>query len=154
MTMPIATFVRDYARVLDQSAARDEEVVLERRAGKPTFVLSPLRRMESDRHAVSAVAHVLRHALVESGIDTVPVNALVAEFPWAVFLPSPERERFAAELLEVLRGCAALGRFTAFDNLLSSWEASAHLWSDPALAAARSAPIDVPHGGDVDEPAR
>ncbi|MGI8535475.1 MAG: hypothetical protein ACR2K2_03075 [Mycobacteriales bacterium] len=55
-------------------------------------------------------------------------------------------------LLDVLRGCAVLGRFAAFENLLSSWEASAQLWSDPALAAAVSAPIVVPHGGDVDEP--
>lgn len=152
--MPIATFVRDYARVLEQSAARDEEVVLERRAGKPTFVLSPLRRLESDRHAVSAVAHVLRHALAEPIVNAVLSEALVAEFPWAVFLPTSERERFATELLDVLRGCAALGRFTAFDDMVSSWEASAHVWSDPALAAVLSAPIDVPQGGDVDEPSR
>ena len=61
--MAMVTFIRGYARVLDATEASDDEVVLERRAGRPTFVLATLRRVHADRHAVAAVAHVLRHAL-------------------------------------------------------------------------------------------
>jgi hypothetical protein len=152
--MPMATFIRDYATVLDEVEANDEAVVLERRAGRPSFVLAPLRRAEGDRHAVAAVAHVLRAAL-RGGARDLPetiARGLADEHPWVVFLPRRERDAFERELLETLRACATIGRFTAFENLLDSWQATAEIYSDPALARRLTAVVDVPHGGEVSAP--
>ena len=151
--MAMATFIRGYARVLDATEASDDEVVLERRAGRPTFVLATLRRVHADRHAVAAVAHVLRHALGTEEGGKVIAAGLVEEFPWSVFLSAAERDRFTTEILDVLRACAALGRFTAFADLVDSWQASAQVWSDPGLARRLLAPVEAPPGGEVPAPA-
>ena len=74
------------------------------------------------------------------------------EFPWVSFQPVAARKRFETELLEVLRGGASLGRFTAFEHLVESWRASGEIWSNPALARSLRAPITVPPGGDVPAP--
>ncbi|MEI6624425.1 MAG: hypothetical protein WCP28_21240 [Actinomycetes bacterium] len=151
-TMPIATFVRDYARVLDEADARNDEVVLERRAGKTTFVLAPLRRVQSDRHAVAVASHLFQRAFGRAEVRKIVVDGLADDLPWLTFLPDSEKIRFADECLAVLRGCAEIGRFTAFEDLLSSWQAAANIWSDPILAHALSSPVDTPDGSDVQWP--
>ena len=150
--MPMATFIRDYAAVLDEVESTDDALVLERRAGRASFVLAPLRRVEGDRHAIATVAQILRHALGNKDVEKVVTAGLVESYPWTVFLPGKERAVFESELLDVLRGCAAIGRFTAFEDLVDSWQATAEIWSDPALARRASRPVDVPYGGDVSAP--
>ena len=151
--MPLATFIRDYANVLDQVEAADAEVVLERRSGRASFVIAPLRRVESDRHAVEAVARVLRHALDDKALEKSLGAGILDAFPWVAFLPAIERTQFERDVLETLRGCAALGRFTAFENLVDAWRATAEIWSDPELARRLTGPIEAPHGGAVAAPA-
>jgi hypothetical protein len=147
----MATFIRDYAAVLDQVEASDETVVLERRAGRASFVLAPLRRAEGDRRAVAAVAHVLSNALAHGSgdMESVIARGLAEEYAWVTFLPVDERADFERELLASLRACAAVGRFTAFENLIDSWQATAEIYSDPELALRLSAPVPTPLGGDV-----
>lgn len=152
-TMPMATFIRDYATVLNDVEVADDEVVLERRAGRASFVLAPLRRTESDRHAVDALAHVLRNALAHGDLVDVISASLLGEYPWVAFLPDHEKDRFARELMDTLRACASIGRFTAFENLIDSWTATAEVWSDSDLARALSAAVEVPEGTDVPTPA-
>jgi hypothetical protein len=151
--MPLSTFVRDYDRVMEDAAAQNDEVLLERRAGKPSFVLAPLRRVESDRHALSAVSQLLRHTLSDAAGARVLLDGVLEEFAWAVFLPTDERERFAIELVDTLRGCAALGRFTAFEDLVDSWQATAAIWSDPELAASLTVAVAGPDDRPVLPPA-
>src|SRR5665213_323605 len=104
-TMPMATFIRDYATVLDQVEASDDAVVLERRAGRASFVLAPIRRAEGDRHAVLAVANVLRQALTHGGegLQATIAAGLADQYPWVSFLPAGERATFERELFETLR---------------------------------------------------
>ena len=151
-TMPMATFIRDYAAVLDEVESTDDALVLERRAGRASFVLAPLRRVEGDRYAIATVAQILRHALRSKDVEKVVTAGLVESYPWTVFLPAKERAVFERELLDVLRACAAIGCFTAFEGLVDSWQATAEIWSDPALARRASRPVDVPYGGDVPAP--
>ncbi len=151
--MPLATFIRDYANVLDQVEAADAEIVLERRSGRASFVLAPLRRVESDRHAVKVVTRVLRHALDDKALEKRLAAGIVDAFPWVAFLPATERTQFERDVLEILRGCAALGRFTAFENFVDAWRATAEIWSDPELARRLLAPIEAPHGGGMAAPA-
>ncbi len=150
--MPLATFIRDYANVLDQVEAADAEVVLERRSGRASFVVAPLRRVQSDRHAMEAVTRVLRHALEDKALEKSLAAGILETFPWVTFLPATERTQFESALLETLRGCAALGRFTAFEDLVDSWRVTAEIWSDPASARRLLAPIVAPHGGAVAGP--
>lgn len=150
--MPLAGFIRDYANVLDQVEAADAEVVLERRSGRASFVVAPLRRVQSDRHAVEAVTRVLRHALEDKALEKSLATGILETFPWVTFLPAAERTDFASAVLETLRGCAALGRFTAFEDLVDSWRVTAEIWSDPASARRLLAPIVAPHGEAVAGP--
>ena len=151
--MPLATFIRDYANVLDRAEAADAEVVLERRAGRASFVIAPLRRVQSDRHAIEAVTRVLRHTLDDKTMEKTLAAGILETFPWVTFLPATERTQFESAVLETLRGCAALGRFTAFEDLVDSWRATAEIWSDPAAARRLQAPVPAPHGGVVASPA-
>ena len=150
--MPLATFIRDYANVLDQVEAADAEVILERRAGRASFVVAPLRRVQSDRHAMEAVTRVLRYALDDAALGKRLATGILETFPWVTFLPATERTQFETAVLETLRGCAALGRFTAFEDLIDSWRGTAELWSDAASARRLPAPIVAPHGGAVAAP--
>ena len=150
--MPLATFIRDYANVLDQVEAADAEVVLERRSGRASFVVAPLRRVQSDRHAMEAVTRVLRHALADKALEKSLAVGILETFPWVTFLPAAEQTQFESAVLETLRGCAALGRFTAFEDLVDSWRVTAEIWSDPASARRLLAPIVAPHGGAVADP--
>jgi len=150
--MPLAGFIRDCANVLDQVEAADAEVVLERRSGRASFVVAPLRRVQSDRHAVEAVTRVLRHALEDKALEKSLATGILETLPWVTFLPAAERTDFASAVLETLRGCAALGRFTAFEDLVDSWRVTAEIWSDPASARRLLAPIVAPHGEAVAGP--
>ncbi|GAB3665440.1 hypothetical protein GCM10027596_31630 [Nocardioides korecus] len=150
--MPMANFIRDYANVLEDVETTGDTVVLERRAGKSSFVLAPLDRVQGDQHAISAVAHVLGHALDHGDMATVVVTGLAEEYPWVTFLPEAEQRTFEREVLTTLRACASIGRFTAFENLIDSWAATAEIWSDPELARALAEPIEAPHGSAVPEP--
>lgn len=149
----MATFIRDYASVLEDVDATGDTVVLERRSGKSSFVLAPLERIEGDRHAVGAVAHVLNHALERGDLAAAVATGLAEEYPWVSFLPEHEQRRFETDLLKTLRACASIGRFTAFENLIDSWAATAEVWSDPDLARELMRAVEEPEGSDAAEPA-
>ena len=148
----MATFIRDYASVLENVDATGDTVVLERRSGKSSFVLAPLERIEGDWHAVGAVAHVLSQALTRGDLADVVIAGLAEEYPWVSFLPESEQRRFETELLKTLRACASIGRFTAFADLIDSWSATAEVWSDPELARKLMRPVEEPEGSDAAEP--
>lgn len=151
-TMPMATFIRDYASVLEDVDRTGDNVLLERRAGKSSFILAPLDRIEGDWHAIAAVSHVLSLSLDRRDVADVVVAGLVEEYPWVIFLPADEQQRFEVEVLKTLRACASVGRFTAFENLIDSWTASAEVWSDPNLARALLQPVETPEGSAAAEP--
>ena len=151
-TMPMATFIRDYASVLAEVDRTGDNVLLERRAGKGSLILAPRDRIEGDWHAVAAVSHVLSRSLDRRDLADIVVAGLVEQYPWVSFLPPSEQQRFEVEVLNTLRACASIGRFTAFENLIDSWAASAELWSDPDLARALLQPVESPEGSAVVEP--
>jgi hypothetical protein len=64
-----------------------------------------------------------------------------------------EQRRFEHEVLKALRACASAGRFTAFENLIDSWAATAEVGSDPQRARALVVPVATPEGSNAAEPA-
>jgi len=150
--MPITTFAREYAALLD--AHPDDELVLERRAGKGAVVVRSLRLAQSDRQAVQAVSHVLSHLLAQTDLSAAIADGLQDEFPWMALLPAPVRGECARELLIVLRASAAVGRYGALHDTLDSWTATAEIYTDSHLVAQLTEPVDTPHGGGVLEPSQ
>lgn len=148
--MPITTFAREYAALLD--AHPDDELVLERRAGKDAVVVRSLRLAQGDRQAVEAMSHVLSHLLAQTELSAAIVDSLQDEFPWMALLPAPVRGECARELLTVLRASAALGRYGALQDAIDSWKATAEIYTDSHLVARLTDPVPVPHGGDVPSP--
>lgn len=148
--MPITTFAREYAALLD--AHPDDELVLERRAGKDAVVVRSLRLAQGDRQAVEAMSHVLSHLLAQTELSAAIADSLQEEFPWMALLPDPVRGDCARELLTVLRASAALGRYGALHDALDSWKATAEIYTDSRLVARLTEPVDTPHDGDVPAP--
>ena len=65
------------------------------------------------------------------------------EYPWVEFLPAQEQQAFAEGAVKVLRACAAVGKFTAYEDFLDSWRATAEVYSDPSLAAKLLGPVTL-----------
>lgn len=116
-------------------------------------MLAPFDRVSDDRHAISAVTHMLSTVLAENDVVDALTTGLADTYPWVEFLPLQERRRFGAELMSTLRACASIGRFAGYENFVSLWAATVEIWSDPDLVRALSHPVDVPDGTTVLEPA-
>ena len=130
-TVPITTFAREYASLLEQ--APDDDFVLERRSGAPV-VVRPLREARADREVADNLAVMLRWMLGHSDAAELLGTSLDETYPWSVLLPPDVRDTFTRELVQMLRACAALGRFGAYADLLASWRATAEVYGDPDLA--------------------
>ncbi len=147
-TMPITTFAREYATLLEQ--APDDDFLLERRVGAPVLV-RPLREARADREVAQDLAALLRSML--GHLDVVDLlNATLDEvYPWAILLPADVRATFTEQAVGMLRACAALGRFGAYTDLLDSWRATAELYADPDLVRRLTGPVEL-SGAPVPEP--
>lgn len=139
--MRISAFAKHYNTVLED--APDEEIVLERTGGKAPWVVTPMRLAEGNMHAVQVVAQVLRRALDDAAVSSRVVEGLADEYPWSEFLPADEQRVFAEDAVKTLRACAAVGKFTAYEDFLDSWRATAEVHADPVLAAKLQGRLDL-----------
>ena len=131
--MRISAFAKHYNTVLED--APDDEIVLERTGGKAPWLVTPMRLAEGNLHAVQAVTKVLKRALDDAVVSERVVAGLTDEYPWVDFLPDAEQRAFAEDAIKVLRACAAVGKFTAYEDFLDSWRATAEVHSDSSLVA-------------------
>lgn len=138
--MPITTFARDYANLLQQTP--DDDFLLERRVGDPVLV-RPLRQARADLEVAQDLAMMLRNLLTHFDVVEVLDQALDEVFPWAHLLPPDVRAVFTREAVGMLRACAALGRFGAYTDLLDSWKATAAIYADPELARRLTGPVEL-----------
>ena len=139
-TMPITTFAREYATLLEQ--APDDDFLLERRVGAPVLV-RPLREARADRAVAQDLAALLHSML--GHLDVLDLlNATLDEVhPWARLLPVDVRATFTEEAVGMLRACAALGRFSAYGDLLDSWRTTAEVYADPELARRLTGSVEL-----------
>ncbi|WP_427018204.1 type II toxin-antitoxin system Phd/YefM family antitoxin [Pseudarthrobacter sp. P1] len=103
-------------------AADEGPVTITRRDGEPLTLLRSStveREHEALRLAASLVA-----ASLASG-ETTFAERLMGPFPWLDFLPSDQREQFAAEIVDVSRACASISSFDRLFVVLSEWTATA-----------------------------
>ena len=120
-------------------AELEEHDVLLRRRGAPALRLMRADREDARSEALQAVVRMLRNLAVQGQLGLGA--ALDAGFPWAVFLPSSDRARFALELTQALVACADLQNFAPVAQLLTEWRATAEIHADPALAARLRRPV-------------
>ncbi|HEX5291446.1 MAG TPA: hypothetical protein VFX25_21480 [Streptosporangiaceae bacterium] len=77
------------------------------------------------------------------GDDLILSSASLADvFPWVQFLPTEDTRAFLVELVETLRAAASVRNLAALEPVVAAWEATAEIYSDPALLKAATAPLD------------
>lgn len=85
----------------------------------------------------SVVAHrraglQLAAQIVAAAVSEWPdsfAECLKAPFPWIRFLPESYREKFATELVEVARACAAVSVFDDLATTIHAWQSTAEAYA-------------------------
>ncbi|WP_371777417.1 hypothetical protein [Streptomyces sp. NBC_01438] len=120
-----------------QTLARLDEspqLLLHRRDGED-LVLTTAVRAEQDRSVVSAATRMLAAmARREPGSMELLLDILPDAFPWVRFLPEPDVHAF--ELVDTMRAADSIGNSASVAQLLTAWQHSAEVHSDPELLAA------------------
>ncbi len=142
--MPMSRFIQNYKPRLDELAQSDDVIVLEQRAGQPSFVLETERRAMATREANGFIADALSAVVGDAQLERAFAERLTGSLPWVRFLPQEDRLTFVEEAVETLRACAAINRYTAFTELIHDWKNTAEIYSDPQLARALRDEIEEP----------
>jgi len=143
-TLPVSRFAQRYNEHLSAAEATGDTIVLQQRGGRPAWVLEPQAQSESTVMAVGYLSGALSALLKDEVLANRFVDEFATTLPWIGFLPSEDRMAFVLEASEMLRACASVGRFVAFEQLVEDWRNTAEIWSDTALASALLAPVDDP----------
>ncbi len=107
-------------------AAEEGEVTITRRDGED-LVLSTVRAREQDRAGLELAAAIV--ALAVTDWPASIAGRLAGPFPWVAFLSEPERDSFAAELIEVARACASISDFTRLEITVHAWRSTAEAYA-------------------------
>jgi hypothetical protein len=121
---------------------------LDRRDGDD-LILSSAARAEAEDRAFS-IASELFFSLVKTDDGARALLLSLADvFPWVRFLPTDDTRAFLVELVETLRAAASVGNLAALEPVVAAWQATAEIYSDPALLSAATAPLDGTDYGEV-----
>ncbi|MFF1831820.1 type II toxin-antitoxin system Phd/YefM family antitoxin [Paenarthrobacter sp. NPDC058040] len=99
----------------------DEGDIVVTRRGKEDLIVSKASDHRNDRHGLQLASALIAASLGEGDF----VQRLHVPFPWLTFLTRAEQDEFASEVVEVARGCAAVGFFGRLGVVISAWEATA-----------------------------
>ncbi|MGP0223255.1 MULTISPECIES: type II toxin-antitoxin system Phd/YefM family antitoxin [unclassified Paenarthrobacter] len=119
----------------------DEGDIVVTRRGKEDLIVSKASDHRNDRHGLQLASALIAASLGEGDF----VQRLHVPFPWLTFLTRAEQDEFAGEVVEVARGCAAVGFFGRLGVVISSWEAT-------AAAAAEGIPVGSADLNYLDQP--
>jgi hypothetical protein len=121
-------------------------LVLHRRDGED-LVLTTAARAEQDQTVVSAATRMLAAmARREPGSIDLLLDILPDAFPWVRFLPEFDLHAFAVELVDTMRAADSVGNSAAVAQMLTAWQHTAEVHSDPGLLAALRRDHDEDHG--------
>ncbi|KOU97944.1 hypothetical protein ADK91_31800 [Streptomyces sp. XY511] len=130
-----------------QTLARLKEsprLLLHRRDGED-LVLTTAAKAEQDQTVVSAASRMLSAmARREPGSMELLLDILPEAFPWVRFLPEPDVHAFAVELVDTMRAADSIGNNASVAQMLTAWQHTAEVHSDPVLFAA----LTQDHGTD------
>ncbi|MFF4222674.1 hypothetical protein ACFYZH_07365 [Streptomyces abikoensis] len=66
----------------------------------------------------------------------IVLDVLPDVFPWVRFLPEPDVQAFAVELVDTTRAADSVNNSAAVAQMLAAWEHTAEAHSDPDVLAA------------------
>lgn len=104
------------------AAAEQGPVNITRRDGDG-FVLAKSEDVEQERRALRVAADLVAASLSQTGQPLA--ERLLLQFPWVEFLASQDREKFAMEIVNVTRACAAVGHFGRLLVAFEAWRSTA-----------------------------
>ncbi|MFZ3498417.1 hypothetical protein ACODT5_35195 [Streptomyces sp. 5.8] len=132
-----------------QTLARLKEsprLLLHRRDGED-LVLTTAARAEQDQTVVSAATRMLAAmARKEPGSTELLLDILPDAFPWVRFLPEPDVHAFAVELVDTMRAADSIANSASVAQLLTAWQHTAEVHSDPDLLVALTTDHDADYG--------
>lgn len=132
-----------------QTLARLKEspwLLLHRRDGED-LVLTTAARAEQDQTVVSAATRMLAAlARREHGSMELLLDILPEAFPWVGFLPEPDVHAFAVELVDTMRAADSVGNSASVAQMITAWQHTAEVHSDPVLLAALTRDHDEDYG--------
>jgi hypothetical protein len=121
---------------------------LDRRDGDD-LILSSAARAEAEDRALSMTSQLFFSLVKNDDGARAMLMSLPDVFPWVRFLPTEDTRAFLVELVETLRAAAPLGNLAALEPVVAAWQATAEIYSDPALLKAATAPLDGTDYGEV-----
>ncbi|MEV0092590.1 hypothetical protein [Streptomyces sp. NPDC050738] len=125
---------------------KSQRLLLHRRDGED-LVLTTAARAEQDRTVVSAATRMLAAmARREPGSTDLLLDVLPDAFPWVRFLPEPDVHAFAVELVDTMRAAESIANNASVAQLLTAWQHTAEVHSDPELLAALTTDHDADYG--------
>ena len=109
------------------AATANGDVLLTRRDGDD-LVLSSAEAERRNRGGLEFAASVVSAAVADWPGSFA--HRLHQPFPWMTFLSEREQEEFAAELVDVARACASVGRFEQLALNIYQWKSTASAYAD------------------------
>ena len=106
----------------DVVARADRGPVRITRRDADDLVLLRADSLDSDRRGAELAVRVARATLIHGGDMAAALDSL---FPWTAVLSKNGRQRFAAEMDELVWASIQLGRFTRLLHEFASWEGTA-----------------------------
>jgi len=99
----------------------DEGDIVVTRRGQEDLVVSKASSHRDERRGLRLASALIAASLGEGDF----IERLHGPFAWLTFLTRTEQEQFAKEVVDVARGCAAVGHFGRLGVVISAWEATA-----------------------------
>lgn len=121
---------------------------LERRDGKD-LILESAERSEAKDNALRLSGNLFKHLMKTSGGARAVHRALPEVFSWVRFLPKQDVQAFLVEFVGTLEACAEIGNVAALMPVITAWQETAEIYSDPELLKDATAPLDGTDYGEV-----
>jgi hypothetical protein len=131
---------------LERSKGR--RLKLERRDGND-LILEAADRAEAKDDALRVTGSMFFHLMQNDEGARALLLALPAVFPWVRFLPTEDVRTFLVELVDTIHACGDLRNVAALMPVVTAWQSTAEIYSDPELRAAATQPLDGTDYGEV-----
>jgi hypothetical protein len=131
----LSEFVQRPTQVI---ARLDEGDVLLTRREEEDLVLRRAADARLDYEIVSGALGMMSSVLREHLVPSTSLKYVVSAFPWLGLLPDAAVEQFSENFIRLALAGASIANFNSLRSMLSSWEDTAEIYSNPVrLAEAR-----------------